>query len=277
MNNKYSNEIKEIDFNSPYYPENLRIINNPPERLYCIGDLNLLGLKSVAVIGSRKYTLYGKIVAQMIGKELAKADIPVVSGLAYGIESFAHEGTVSLGGNPVRNAWLYNKIASSGLIISEYEPGTPGSKYTFPQRNRIISAISEAVVVVEAGLNSGSLITADFANEQGKSIYSVPGNINSQFSVGTNKLIKDGAIPLISISDVTSEIKGVEYTPQDIEMDLGNDELEIYKEIQKSTCCTIDSIAHNLNKNAGKVSAILTVLEIKGVITTYGGKVFLAK
>jgi len=92
-----------------------------------------------------------------------------------------------------------------------------------------------------------------------------------------NKLIKDGAIPLISISDVTSEIKGVEYTPQDIEMDLGNDELEIYKEIQKSTCCTIDSIAHNLNKNAGKVSAILTVLEIKGVITTYGGKVFLAK
>ena len=83
MNNKYSNEIKEIDFDSPYYPENLRIINNPPERLYCIGDLNLLGLKSVAVIGSRKYTLYGKIVAQMIGKELAKADIPVVSGLAY--------------------------------------------------------------------------------------------------------------------------------------------------------------------------------------------------
>ena len=290
MNNKYSNEIKEIDINSPYYPENLRIINDPPERLYCIGDLNLLGLKSVAVIGSRKYTLYGKIVAQMIGKELAKANIPVVSGLAYGIDSFAHEGTVSLGGktiavlgtgidiiHPVRNAWLYNKIASSGLIISEYEPGTPGAKYTFPQRNRIISAISEAVVVVEAGLNSGSLITADFANEQGKSIYAVPGNINSQFSVGTNKLIKDGAIPLISISDVTSEIKGIEYTPQDIETDLGNDELEIYKEIQKSTSCTIDSIAHNLNKNAGKVSAILTVLEIKGVITTYGGKVFLAK
>ena len=290
MNNKYSNEIKEIDINSPYYPENLRIINDPPERLYCIGDLNLLGLKSVAVIGSRKYTLYGKIVAQMIGKELAKANIPVVSGLAYGIDSFAHEGTVSLGGktiavlgtgidiiHPVRNAWLYNKIASSGLIISEYEPGTPGAKYTFPQRNRIISAISEAVVVVEAGLNSGSLITADFANEQGKNIYAVPGNINSQFSVGTNKLIKDGAIPLISISDVTSEIKGIEYTPQDIETDLGNDELEIYKEIQKSTSCTIDSIAHNLNKNAGKVSAILTVLEIKGVITTYGGKVFLAK
>ena len=82
---------------------------------------------------------------------------------------------------------------------------------------------------------------------------------------------------MISISDVTSEIKGIEYTPQDIETDLGNDELEIYKEIQKSTSCTIDSIAHNLNKNAGKVSAILTVLEIKGVITTYGGKVFLAK
>ena len=275
---------------SPYYPENLRIINNPPERLYCIGDLNLLCLKSVAVIGSRKYTLYGKIVAQMIGKELAKADIPVVSGLAYGIDSFAHEGTVSLGGkaiavlgtgidiiHPVRNAWLYNKIASNGLIISEYAPGTPGAKYTFPQRNRIISAISEAVVVVEAGLNSGSLITADFANEQGKSIYAVPGNINSQFSVGTNKLIKDGAIPMISISDVTSDIKGAEYTPQDIETDLGNDELEIYKEIQKSSCCTIDSIAHNLNKNVGKVSAILTVLEIKGVITTYGGKVFLAK
>ena len=174
-------KLKKLILIPPYYPENLRIINNPPERLYCIGDLNLLGLKSVAVIGSRKYTLYGKIVAQMIGKELAKADIPVVSGLAYGIDSFAHEGTVSLGGkaiavlgtgidiiHPVRNAWLYNKIASSGLIISEYEPGTPGAKYTFPQRNRIISAISEAVVVVEAGLNSGSLITADFAMNKEK-------------------------------------------------------------------------------------------------------------
>ena len=264
--------------------------SNPPERIYCIGDLNLLNIKSVAVVGSRKYTLYGKIVAQMIGKELAKANIPVISGLAYGIDSFAHEGTVSMGGkaiavlgtgidiiHPVRNAWLYDKIASSGLIISEYAPGTPGAKYTFPQRNRIISALSEAVVVVEAGLNSGSLITADFANQQGKSIYAVPGNINSQFSVGTNKLIKDGAIPMISICDVTSDIKGVEYTPHEITQELGNDELEIYKEIQKSTCCTIDSIAHNLNKNAGKVSAILTVLEIKGIITTYGGKVFLAK
>nr|WP_298571986.1 DNA-processing protein DprA [uncultured Mogibacterium sp.] len=289
---KYScnKDIRILTIDSPNYPNTLKVINNPPPKLYCIGDIGLLKKKSVAVVGSRKYTLYGKIVAQMIGKELAHAGIPVVSGLAYGIDSYAHEGTVNSSGKaiavlgtgidiiyPARNTWLYNKIAQSGLIISEYPPGTPGAKYTFPQRNRIISAISEAVVVVEAGLNSGSLITADFACEQGKSIYAVPGNINSQFSVGTNKLIKDGAIPMISINDVASDIKGFEYIPDDIETSLGHDELEIYMEIQKSTCCTIDSIAHNLNKNAGKVSAILTVLEIKGIITTYGGKVFLAK
>ena len=289
---KYScnEDIRIHTIDSPNYPNTLKVINNPPQKLYCIGDISLLKKKSVAVVGSRKYTLYGKIVAQMIGKELAHAGIPVVSGLAYGIDSYAHEGTVNSSGKaiavlgtgidiiyPARNTWLYNKIAQSGLIISEYPPGTPGAKYTFPQRNRIISAISEAVVVVEAGLNSGSLITADFACEQGKSIYAVPGNINSQFSVGTNKLIKDGAIPMISINDVASDIKGFEYIPDDIEKSLGHDELEIYMEIQKSTCCTIDSIAHNLNKNAGKVSAILTVLEIKGIITTYGGKVFLAK
>ena len=290
MNSFYNDEIEIIQIDSPFYPDNLKVIKNPPDQLYCIGNLSLLSRKSVAVIGSRKYTLYGKIVAQMIGKELAKAGIPVVSGLAYGIDSFAHEGTVNAGGeaiavlgtgidviHPARNANLYNRIAKSGLIISEYPPGTPGAKYTFPQRNRIISAISESVVVVEAGLNSGSLITTDFANEQGKSIYAVPGNINSQFSVGTNKLIKDGAIPMISISDIVSDVKDFEYIPQEIENTLGSDELEVYKEIQKSSCCSIDSIAHNLNKNTGKVSAILTVLEIKGVITTYGGKVFLAK
>lgn len=290
MNSFYNDEIEIIQIDSPFYPDNLKVIKNPPDQLYCIGNLSLLSRKSVAVIGSRKYTLYGKIVAQMIGKELAKAGIPVVSGLAYGIDSFAHEGTVNAGGeaiavlgtgidviHPARNANLYNRIAKSGLIISEYPPGTPGAKYTFPQRNRIISAISESVVVVEAGLNSGSLITTDFASEQGKSIYAVPGNINSQFSVGTNKLIKDGAIPMISISDIVSDVKDFEYIPQEIENTLGSDELEVYKEIQKSSCCSIDSIAHNLNKNTGKVSAILTVLEIKGVIMTYGGKVFLAK
>lgn len=290
MNSFYNDEIEIIQIDSPFYPDNLKVIKNPPDQLYCIGNLSLLSRKSVAVIGSRKYTLYGKIVAQMIGKELAKAGIPVVSGLAYGIDSFAHEGTVNAGGeaiavlgtgidviHPARNANLYNRIAKSGLIISEYPPGTPGAKYTFPQRNRIISAISESVVVVEAGLYSGSLITTDFANEQGKSIYAVPGNINSQFSVGTNKLIKDGAIPMISISDIVSDVKDFEYIPQEIENNLGSDELEVYKEIQKSSCCSIDSIAHNLNKNIGKVSAILTVLEIKGVIMTYGGKVFLAK
>ena len=191
MNSFYNDEIEIIQIDSPFSPDNLKVIKNPPDQLYCIGNLSLLSRKSVAVIGSRKYTLYGKIVAQMIGKELAKAGIPVVSGLAYGIDSFAHEGTVNAGGeaiavlgtgidviHPARNANLYNRIAKSGLIISEYPPGTPGAKYTFPQRNRIISAISESVVVVEAGIYSGSLITTDFANEQGKSIYAVPGNIN---------------------------------------------------------------------------------------------------
>lgn len=283
-----------IDKSSELYPRQLKEIRKPPKKLYCAGDLSLLNRKSIGVVGSRKHTMYGKIVATMIGKEIANANIPVVSGMAIGIDSFAHKGCLEAGGNPIavlgtgldviypsRNKSLYYDILKNGLIISEYPLGTKGAKYTFPERNRIISGLSESLVVVEAGLKSGSLLTAELANEQGRTVFAVPGNINSQFSFGTNQLIRDGAFPLVCMQDLFNDItidnNQIEIPNDIIKNDLNKIELLIYEEIEKNEGCYIDNVAHTLNINTGKVGAILTLLEIKGLIQICGGKLFLAK
>ena len=194
----------EIDRDSRLYPELLRQIPNPPKKLFCRGNPELLECRKVAVVGSRRYSLYGKQTALMIGKYFGKTELTVVSGLASGIDTFAHTGVLEAGGStiavlgtgldrnyPVKNKPLQEEITEKGLVISEYENDFSGNQYSFPARNRIISGLSEGVVVVEAGSSSGSLITAQFAGEQGRTVYAVPGNINSQFSIGTNLLIRD--------------------------------------------------------------------------------------
>lgn len=284
------NELVRIDIESEIYPEKLRIIKEPPKALYCAGDLSLLNTLSISVVGSRRYTLYGKMTSQMIGERLAKFGITVVSGLAFGIDAFAHEGTLNAGGKaiavlgtghnkfyPRKNLPLYNRIIKEGLVISEYEPDTPGGKYTFPRRNRIISALGEALVVVEAGLNSGSLITSQYAMEQGKEIYAVPGNINSQFSVGTNFLIRDGAKPLIVVDDLIEDL-GMNPMAEELDFDvLGDDEARVVQAVTTKDGINVNEIAHIVNMKPGRVSAILTILEMKGIVLSYGGKLYLAK
>lgn len=289
-----SNKVKIIDTYSVSFPKRLKDIPKPPERLYCLGDLELLDKSSIAVVGSRKFTIYGKNVANLIGKILGNAGIAVVSGLAYGIDSFAHEGVLEADGKPIavlgtgieyafrsrRDVRFVKEVSERGLLISEYPPLKHGTKYTFPERNRLISGLSEAVIVVEAGAVSGALITARFAAEQGKSVYAVPGNINSQFSLGTNLLIRDGAIPLVIISDVLSDlgfelsetVKGNESNSR--RSKLGEDELEIIDLLSFQNPVSVDEISRKLKKSIGKINAILTVLEIKGEITSYNGKIF---
>lgn len=282
--------MKIIDIDSDLFPQKLKEIPRPPKKLYCAGDISLLSKKSIAIVGSRKFTMYGKMVSSMLGKQIATANIPVVSGMALGIDSFAHLGCIEASGSPIavlgtgldiiypsRNKFLYSEIANKGLLVSEYPLGTRGARYTFPERNRIISGLSESVVVVEAGLKSGSLITAELANEQGRTVYAVPGNINSQFSIGTNQLIRDGAIPLICIGDLLKEFN-VETAYCDNSVgQLEGYEMAVYDAIAKNEGCYIDYLAHTLNINTGKLGAILTLLEIKGFVQTCGGKLFLAK
>ena len=212
--------VIKFDLNSRFYPEKLRNISCPPKKLYCLGNLSLLNCRSVAIIGSRNYSNYGKRAANEFSYNLAKDNICVVSGMARGIDSFAHEAAINAKGKtvavlgsgldiiyPKENKKLYEDIIkNNGLIISEYPIGTPPRKQNFPARNRIISGLSDGVLVIEARKNSGTNITVDFALEQGKDVFVIPGNIYSKTSDGTNFLIKEGAIPVTDYKDILNVI-----------------------------------------------------------------------
>ena len=210
-------KVIKIDMNSKYYPQRLRNIDNPPKQLYCLGNLELLNYrKNIAIIGSRNCSYYGEQVSKDFSYNLAKENICIVSGLAKGVDSFAHIGALNAKGKtiavlgsgldniyPKENIKLAESIVkNNGLIISEYPLGTLPLKYHFPERNRIISGLSDSVLVAEARKNSGTNITVNFALEQGKDVFVVPGNIYSKTSDGTNFMILEGAIPVLSYKDI---------------------------------------------------------------------------
>ncbi len=211
-------KIEEITIDSKEYPEKLKNIYDPPRKIYLIGNKSLLYQKGIAIVGARDATQYGKKIAYNLAKELSEQNIVIISGLALGIDSYAHTGTVQgrtiavLGSGidniyPKENLELAREIIKNkGCIISEYPLGTKPERLHFPQRNRIISGLSNGVVVIEASKKSGALITAEFALEQGKEVFAVPGDINKKQSEGTNQLIKDGAILLTSATDILENI-----------------------------------------------------------------------
>ena len=210
------NKIDYITFQEDKYPQLLKFINDPPIGLYIKGNSNILNQKSISIIGARICSDYGKNATIYFAKELSKRNINVISGLAKGIDSFSHIGTIQNGGKtiavlgngldkiyPEENKFLAEKILeTNGAIISEYPINSKIEKINFPARNRIISGMTTAILVVEAKKKSGALITVDYALEQGKEIFVVPGNINSVFSVGTNELIKQGATLVSSVKDI---------------------------------------------------------------------------
>ncbi len=217
-------KIKKIKLEDVSYPENLRHIYHAPKVLYVLGNDKILKEKSIAIIGCRECSQYGKQLSYQFGYELAEKGIHIVSGLAKGVDTYSHIGTVAcnrkrskmnnvgkaiavLGSGvdtiyPPENRKLYEEILSiGGAIISEYPLGTKPEKYHFPERNRIISGLSEGILVVEAKKRSGTMITVEYALEQGKDVYAIPGDILKETSVGTNELIKQGAIPITSVDD----------------------------------------------------------------------------
>lgn len=210
------NKIKIVSYNDWRYPIKLKNIDNRPIVLYMKGNLNNINDESAAIVGSRNCSLYGKKNADFFSYELAKRNVNVVSGLAKGIDAVAHQScinakgkTVAIIGNgldniyPKENLKLAEKILeNNGLIISEYIVGTKPEKENFPRRNRIISGISDAIIVVEASNKSGALITANYGINQGKEVWAIPGDIYSYSSIGTNNLIKDGANVLTNINDI---------------------------------------------------------------------------
>lgn len=213
------NNINIISFKNKLYPGKLLEIYDFPLAIYYIGNLNVLNNMSIGIVGSRMATQYGKIVSREIAKQLSKKNINIVSGLAIGIDKYAHLGALEskngkaiavlgTGVNkeslyPLENTKLYERIIENeGIVLSEYPINAKPLPYHFPARNRIISGLSDKIIVVEASLKSGSLITADFALEQGKDVWAVPGNIFSKNSEGTNKLISEGAYLFSNINDI---------------------------------------------------------------------------
>ncbi len=212
-------KIRILTIEDDDFPKKFKNIKNMPIILYALGNIDLLKHKNIAIVGSRECTDYGKITSTAFSYLLAKNDFVITSGLAKGIDSAAHNGCMLGGGKtiavvgtgldiiyPKENKELMNNIIkNNGLIISEFPLGTKPCKLNFPKRNRIISGLSDGVLVIEASKKSGALITADFALEHGKDVYAVPGNITSNTSIGTNELIKDGAKMVTNIQDILED------------------------------------------------------------------------
>ncbi len=215
-----NNNIDIINIYDENYPDKLKKIYDPPIVLYVKGNKDILDEKSMAIVGCRLCTKYGETQAKKLAYNLSLNNINIISGLARGIDSFAHKGCLMSGGKtlavvgcgldrvyPNENKELFNQIINKGgAIISEYVVGTKPLARNFPRRNRIISGLSDGVIVVEAREKSGTLITVDFALEQGKNIYAIPGNIDSPNAYGTNNLIKQGAKLVTDVGDILEDL-----------------------------------------------------------------------
>jgi len=276
---------KIIEYNSNLYPRALKNIKNPPPVLYVKG--NYFGKnKAFAVVGSRRATPYGVKVSYNLGYELGLRKITVVSGMAYGIDSRAHRGCLDAKGNtfavlgcgvdviyPRQNRKLKEEIEENGATLSEFPFSTEPLSTNFPVRNRIISAISDLVIVVEATEKSGALITADYALDQGKEVYAVPGSIYSELSKGTNSLIKHGANLFEHISDLfpTDSMKETEFNLFKEELAITEKEKMILRLIDEERGINLNEIILKSELKVNDVMATLTGLEIKGLIEEVNG------
>ena len=287
-------DVKFITLNDSAYPEALKRIHDAPLVLYVKGGMMESDKYAVAMVGSRTSTAYGMEVAEKMAHKLALSGLTVVSGMARGIDTASHKGALKAGGRtiavlgsgidvpyPASNRGLMREVQSSGAVISEFPFGTPPNKENFPRRNRIISALSFGIIVVEAALDSGSLITVGYALEQGKEVFAVPGNVTSRSSRGTNDLIKKGAKLVENAGEVINELrpqlKGVlrednVNTAKKLP-EMTDDERALYNYLDTEPR-HIDTIIREIRMTTGKALSLLLNLELKGIVRQTQGKLF---
>ena len=285
------NDVKLYSLvDSPDYPTYLKQIYRPPLVLYVRGELRANDF-CIGIVGTRQATPYGKNVAETLGKELAAAGVVVVSGAAYGIDTAAHTGALATGRTiavlgcgvdisyPASNKKLLNEIAENGAVVSEYPVGTRPLSQNFPPRNRIISGLSRGVVVIEAGEKSGALITSDYANDENRDVFAVPGNIFSPVSRGCHKLINSGAKLVTCAEDILGEyeynnsLRTFAAAPEAAKIPAGmsDDERQIWEILSYDTALSTDEIIVKLDMDMGdmpNLSTLLLSMSIKGLITT---------
>jgi DNA processing protein len=284
-------DINIISFWDENYPMLLKKIYNPPVVLYCKGQSLQYREDSVAIVGTRRFTSYGKYVTQKLTKELNESTITIVSGLARGIDTIAHRETLKFGGRtiavlgsgldviyPNENRKLVEEICEKGTIISEFPLGTKPNRGNFPIRNRIISGLCHATVVVEAGDRSGAILTALNAVDQNRDIFAIPGRITDKQSIGSNRLIRNGAIPVASGEEIIRELNPRLFNPvksvqSAIKIDLTDSERIILEHLGHDPV-HIDELAKSVDMNITSVLQILLKLEMKNAIQQIGGKQF---
>ena len=289
----YEKEIKVVSVVERGYPANLRQISDAPPVLYYKGSLLPGDDLAIAVVGARYATVYGRQVTEQLVSSLVTSGLIIVSGLARGIDSIAHKAALETGGRtiavlgsgvdliyPPENKSLSEKIIQHGAIVSEFPLGFPSVRSNFPARNRIISGFSLGVLVTEGAIDSGSLITAGCAAEQGREVFAVPGPINSKMSAGTNNLIKEGVHPVTSASDILQvldierkQAQIMAKTNQLSNKTKDKTEAKILKLLESGTR-HVDKIAQETKITIGNVSATLSIMEIRGLVKNYGSGIW---
>jgi DNA processing protein len=292
---EYFNRLKKLKIeyvihSDDNYPENLRGLEGAPLVLYVLGRLKASDTQAVAMVGTRKMTSYGREVATKFAHELSAMGIVIISGLAFGVDAAAHIATIEAGGRgiavlasgldiitPASNTELAKRLVKGGgAIVSEYPLGTSPLRTFFPSRNRIISGLSKAVVVVEGARKSGTLLTASAAAEQGRQVFAVPGQITSPMSEASHYLIKNGAKMATNVEDIVEELD-LQFTidKEEVEKVMPSDKTEEkLVEILANEPLHLDDIGRISGLQVSDVSAKLTVMELKGMVKNIGNGVY---
>ena len=282
-----SRGVKCLTIYSPKYPKRLQRLAQPPYVLYYIGNIDLLNTNIVAMVGTRNPSTYGKIVTQKFAKALAQEGLTIVSGMASGIDKLSHEGALEVNGNtiavlgggfdhifPAMNANLFKEICEKGLVLSEYFLTVSPTKYTFPARNRIIAALSDYIIITEAGRKSGSLYTMEFGAEIGVDTYCVPGNVTNELSYATNELIKKGLAACITCPEDMLSLFGIKQAPtKKVEKN------QVQMSLEENSICNLlkdgerdfDYLQEKTGLSTQNLNISLTSLEISGIIKKLAG------
>ncbi len=281
--------VRVLTWESDEYPPLLREISEPPPVLYVRGAFTAADAWAIAVVGTRRASVYGKEVTRRLTSALARSGITIVSGLARGIDGVAHRAALDAGGRtiavlgcgidhiyPPEHRSLAREIAARGVLVSDYPLGTPPEGRNFPPRNRIISGLSLGVLVTEAGRRSGALITADFAADQGRDVFAVPGSILAHGSVGTNNLIRDGAKPVLKPEDILEELNLTmvpEYTAARETLPADETEAAILRHLSAEPL-HVDELRQQVGLPIAQVTSTLALLELKGLVRAVGGMMY---
>ena len=282
--------IQEINIENKLYPKQLTKIDNPPKKLYVLGNLELLNTDSISIVGSRLCTSYGASIARTFSRELAKKGITIVSGMAKGIDSNAHLGAIEANGKTIAvlgsgfnhiypNKMVYEEILKSGgTVITEYSEDTEVSPQGFRDRNRIVAGLSLGTLVIEAKQKSGTGITANYVKRYKRKLFCIPHSIEDEAGIGTNRLLKKGAILVTEVKDILKYFENIydEDIKEKFIIEVPEKYRKIYKEIEKQEL-TAEEISKKVKMNISEVNIILTIMELEDYIQSLPGNYFKIK